>query len=94
MNIESVIKKIDDLFKNYNKDICKFTVDYDEQNDSLYCNYVPYVNAYGYAVSDDLLLVCDTPKEDLQQLKNYLDKNKIKSRYGCEWSVEWGECKE
>ena len=90
MDIESVIKIIDDLFKNYNKDVCRFTVDYDDGTDGLYCHYTPYINSYGYSVSDDLLYVCDTSKDDLRRLKDYLDKNKIKSRYECEWSVDWG----
>ena len=90
MDIQNVIQTIDRLFKNYNMDTRSFTVDYDEQTDGLYCNYVPYVNDCGYAVSDDLLYVCNTSKEDLQQIKNYLDKNRIRSRYGCEWFVDWG----
>lgn len=90
MDIRNIIEQIDDLFRKFNRDTNRFTVDYDEQTDGLYCNYVPYVNDRGYAVSDDLLYVCDTSKEDLQQLKDYLDKNRIRSRYDCEWSVDWG----
>lgn len=90
MNIEEVIKQINDLFINYNRDTDSFTVDYDEQKDGLYCHYTPYINDEGYAVSDYLLYVYETSQENLQKLKNYLDGNKIKSRNGCEWFVYWG----
>lgn len=90
MNIESVIKQINDLFVNYNKDTNRFTVDYDERVDGLYCHYTPSANDDGYSVSDYLVSVCDKPKEELQVLRDYLDKNGIKSRSGCEWSVDWG----
>ena len=89
-NIEQIIQQIDDLFRNYNRDTRAFTVDYDEDTDGLYCHYTPYVNDMGYVVLDDFLFVCDTAKKDLQTLKDYLEKNKIRSRFGCEWSVHWG----
>ena len=90
MDIQNVIQTIDRLFKNYNMDTRRFTVDYDEQSDGLYCNYVPYVNDTGYAVTNDLLYVGETSQEDLQRLKNYLNENKIKSRYGYDWFTYWG----
>lgn len=90
MDIESVIKTIDDLFKNYNRDNRAFTVDYDDDLDCLYCNYTPYINDCGYVVVDKLLYVTETSKKDLQTLKDYLDKNRIRSRLGCEWCVELG----
>lgn len=90
MNIKDIIKKIDDLFVKFNKDIHGFTVDYDDDQDALYCHYTPCVNDCGFAVSDYLLYIYDALQDDLKELKNYLDKNEIKSRYGCEWYVEWG----
>lgn len=93
-NIEQIIQQIDDLFRNFNRDGHKFTVDYDEDKDGLYCHYTPYVNDVGYSVSDYLLYVCDTASKDLQTLKEYLEKNNIGSRIGCEWCAEWGWSKE
>lgn len=93
-NIEKVISEIDRLFKNYNRNIQAFTVDYDGPTDGIYCNYVPYVNDIGYAVSDDLLIVSETSQQDLQKLKDYLDKNKIRSRCSYEWQVGWGYSEE
>lgn len=90
MYIEKVIKQIDDLFTNYNRDVNRFTVDYDGEADCLYCHYTPYENDEGYSVSDYLLYVSDTSQEELQILQDFLDKNSIKSRSGCEWYVEWG----
>lgn len=90
MNIKTVIKQINDLFLNYNRDTHSFTVDYDEKTDGLYCHYTPHANDDGYSVSDYLLHVCDTSQEDLQRLQDYLNENKIKSRSDCEWCVEWG----
>ena len=92
--IGCVIQQIDALFRNYNRDTRAFTVDYDEETDGLYCHYTPYVNDTGYVVLDDFLFVGDTAKKDLQALKEYLDKNKIRSRFGCEWSVDWGQNEE
>lgn len=89
-NIEQVVQQIDGLFRNYNRDARAFTVDYDEKTDGLYCYYTPYANDTGYVVLDDFLFVCETLKKDLQTLKDYLDENKIGSRPGCEWSVDWG----
>ena len=89
-NIEQIIQQIDDLFRNYNRNARAFTVDYDEDTDGLYCYYTPHINDMGYVVLDDFLFVCDTAKKDLQTLKNYLDKNNIRSRLGYEWSVDRG----
>lgn len=89
-SIEQIIRQIDELFRNYNRDARAFTVDYDEETDGLYCYYTPQVNDTGYVVLDDFLVVCDTAKKDLQTLKEYLTKNNIRSRPGCEWSVDWG----
>lgn len=89
-NIGQIIKQIDALFRNYNRSTRAFTVDYDEDTDGLYCYYTPHINDMGYVVLNDFLFVCETTEKDLRILKEYLDKNGIRSRIGYEWSVEWG----
>lgn len=89
-SIEQIIQQIDELFRKFNRDTRAFTVDYDEATDGVYCNYAPYVNDTGFAVSEDLLTVNDTSKEELQILQDFLNKNNIRSRTGHEWCVTWG----
>lgn len=89
-NIDDVINQIDALFTNYNRSTRQFTVDYDEAVDGLYCHYTPYINDCGYAVSDILLYIYEASQADLEQLKEYLDKQGICFRDGCEWDVIWG----
>lgn len=88
--IEQIVQQIDELFRKFNRDAHAFTVDYDEETDGLYCNYVPYANDTGFAVSQDLLIVTETPKADLQALREFLNANNISSRIGHEWSAAWG----
>lgn len=88
--IQEIIQTIEDLFDNFNRDYTRFTVDYDDTTDGLYCHYTPHPNDCGHSVTDDLLVVGDTSRTDLQLLKEYLRKNSISSRSGCEWYVEWG----
>lgn len=90
VNIDNVINKIEGLFRNFNRDNCRFTVDYDDDNDTLFCNYAPNPNDDGYAVSAALLDLSITNKTELKQLKDYLENNQIKSRKGYEWCIEWG----
>lgn len=92
-NIDDVIKETETLFKSFGNDNRAFTVDYDYDTDGLYCNYVPYPNDLGYAVSEDLLFVNDTSQKDLKKLKDWLEEKRIFSRTECEWDYFWG-CKE
>ena len=90
MKIIKIIGKIDSLFKNFNRDSRKFSVDYDQTTGGIYCNYAPYSNDNGFAVSKDLLIIDETSQADLKRLKDWLDKNGINSRSGCEWDWIWG----
>lgn len=90
INIDDVIQQIKSLFNNFGNNNYSFTVDYDESTDGLYCNYSPYPNDDGYAVSGDLLTVTDTSQSDLEKLKDWLEKNGIQSRTGCGWDYIWG----
>ena len=94
VNIELIIKELDRLFTNYGKHTDVFTVDFDENSDCLYAYYTPRINDCGYVVLNDFLVVSETSKENLQYLKDYLDKNNIHSRNGFEWEVNWGYEKE
>ncbi len=88
--IHKVIQTIEKLFDSFNRDSIRFTVDYDDTSDGLYCHYTPYANDSGYAVTDDLLIVGDTSRTDLQLLQAFLKQNNISSRSGCEWYADWG----
>ena len=85
MKIIKIIEKIDSLFKNFHRDSRRFSVDYDQTTGGIYCNYTPYPNDNGFAVSKDLLIIDETSQADLKRLKDWLDKNGIYSRSGCEW---------
>lgn len=90
VNIELIIKELNRLFVNYGGHTDAFTVDYDENSDCLYAYYTPRINDCGYVVLNDFLVVSETSKENLQTLRDFLDKSDIRSRNGFEWEVNWG----
>lgn len=89
-DIDNVIKQIESLFNSLGNDNRSFTVDYDNKTGGIYCNYAPYPNDNGYAVSEDLLFVDDTSQDNLKRLEEWLKEKKIYSREGCEWDYLWG----
>ena len=80
MNIEKVISEIDALFVEHNYDAARFTVDYDANEDGLYCYYTPFIDNTGFYVSDYLVYVEDTSVADLNKLSEYLRSKGIKYR--------------
>ena len=91
MNMERVYAEIEELFKEHDYDTVRFSVDYDEREDGLYCHFTPYINEKGITVSDYLLYVEDTPVKDLEALKEFLKTKRIRSRIGCDWDPSWGK---
>ncbi len=90
VNIDLIIKELNRLFVNYGCHTDAFTVDFDENSDCLYAYYTPRINDSGYVVLNDFLVVSETSKENLQTLKDFLNKCDIRSRNGFEWEVDWG----
>ena len=91
MNIEKVISEIDALFVEHNYDAARFTVDYDANEDGLYCYYTPFIDNTGFYVSDYLVYVEDTSVADLNKLSEYLRSKGIKYRIGHGWDTSWGK---
>lgn len=91
MQIEKVINEIDALFVEHNYDAARFTVDYDANEDGLYCFYTPFIDNTGFYVSDYLVYVEETPVDDLYKLSEYLRSKGIKYRIGHGWDPSWGK---
>lgn len=89
IDIREIIQKIESLYNNFGNNSHSFTVDYDQETDGIYCNYVPYPNDDGFAVSGDLLIMDETSQTDLKKLKDWLDEKGIHSRSGCEWDWDY-----
>lgn len=89
IDISEIIQKIESLYNNFGNNSHSFTVDYDQETDGIYCNYVPYPNDDGFAVSGDLLIMDETSQTDLKKLKDWLDEKGIHSRSGCEWDWDY-----
>ena len=91
MSIENVIQEIDALFQEHNYDKARFTVDYDPQEEGIYCFYTPFIDNKGFFVSDYLLYVDETSVEDLEKLRAYMVSRGIKCRAEAYWEPSWGK---
>lgn len=91
MSIESVIQEIEELFQEHNYDKARFTVDYDPQEQGIYCFYTPFIDNKGFFVSDYLLYVDETSVEDLTKLRDYMTSKGLKPRAEAYWEPSWGK---
>lgn len=88
-DINAVIAEIDGLLRNYSGDTERFSIEYDEDTGGLYGKYTPWVNDPGFAVTDDLIIVDDASKSDLQKLRDYLKDKWLITSFN-DWCIEWG----
>lgn len=88
-DINAVIAEIERLLQNYSGDTERFSVEFDETTGGLYGKYTPWVNDPGFAVTDDLLIVWDTSRSDLQKVRDFLREKWLNTSF-VDWDVDDG----